>query len=68
MRNITSSTGTELLSAYIGEHGSLVVKKSQMVITISKNLEEELSKTFKIMDEFAYQVQRMEEITNIKIA
>ena len=56
MRNITCSTGTELLSAYIGEHGSLVVKKSQMVITISKNLEEELSKTFKIMDEFAYQV------------
>jgi hypothetical protein len=52
MRNITSSTGTELLSAYIGENGSLVVKKSQMVITISKNLEEELSKTFKIMDEF----------------
>ena len=67
MRNITSSTGTELLSAYIGEHGSLVVKKSQMVITISKNLEEELSKTFKIMDEFSQQVKKMEEITHIKL-
>jgi hypothetical protein len=53
MRNITSSTGTELLSAYIGEHGSLIVKKSQMVITTSKNIEKELTKIFKIMDEFS---------------
>jgi hypothetical protein len=40
------------MNAYIGENGSLVVKKSQMVLPISKDLEDEFLKTYKMMDEF----------------
>ena len=38
-----------------------------MVITISKDLEEELNKTFKIMDEFSKQMYNLEELTSIKL-
>ncbi len=59
-RHITSNTGTDLLNAYLGEKGNLIIKKSELQFNLDMELEKEFQKTLKMMDEFASQVYNLE--------
>ena len=46
-------TGFELINAYLGEKGELIIKKTELSFASDKELEYEFQKTLKIMDDFA---------------
>ena len=48
-----SSTGFELVNAYLGEKGELIIKKTELSFAADKELEYEFQNTLKIMDDFA---------------
>jgi hypothetical protein len=48
-----SDTGFELINAYLGDKGELVIKKTELSFAASKELENEFQNTLKIMDDFA---------------
>lgn len=41
------------MTAYIGEKGNLIIKKSELQFNLDMELEKEFIKTLKMMDEFA---------------
>ena len=48
-----SGTGFELVNAYLGERGDLIIKKTELSFADDKELEYEFQNTLKIMDDFA---------------
>ena len=48
-----SGTGFELVNAYLGEKGDLIIKKTELSFAADKELEYEFQNTLKIMDDFA---------------
>ena len=48
-----SGTGFELVNAYLGENGELIIKKTELSFAADKELEYEFQNTLKIMDDFA---------------
>ena len=54
------NTGQDLMTAYIGEKGNLIIKKSELQFNLDMELEKEFIKTLKMMDEFASQIYNLE--------